>query len=160
MTYSFRIKFVLPPQIRLGIESDKLLITAPNNLPEISFRSIKSGIPISTSSDVIVIGEGYTSESEARLAGEEFMNSLIIAFSRLHIGANFSEREFKSYVSPDTLTKMAIDNGFNRVLLDFQGLMVFETMPDTHFVTVNAEATIKKDVESLLSTLKTALHVI
>jgi len=92
MSYSFRIRFRLPNNLRIGIETEKFLLTPIGTIPEISLSSKNQETPILSSVDLAFQGNGYISEAEAITSGNEFRDILIPVFSRLRIGADFGDR--------------------------------------------------------------------
>lgn len=54
----------------IGIDSDKLLLTPAEAKPEVALRSKQEGVPIKDTRELILRGEGYDSENDARTAGE------------------------------------------------------------------------------------------
>lgn len=158
MSYSFRIRFKLPDRLRIGIDSDKLLLTPLDSIPEITLCSKKQGSPIKDTKEIILRGDGYSSEEEARIEGEQLRDVLISALARLRIGADFGDRAPKGWVTDAGLQMLDQQTG-KRVLNDVHGLMTFETEPSPQFVSLQAEADITKGQEKFVQVLRLAFEL-
>jgi len=158
MSYSFRIRLKLPDRLRIGIDSDEWPLTPVNSKPEIALRSKQQGSPIKGTKELVLRGDGYSSEEEARTEGEQLKDVLILAFARLHIGADFGDRASKGWVTHAGLQMLEQQTG-KRVLNDVHGLMTFETEPSPQFVATQAEAVITKGQEKFVQALRLAFEL-
>lgn len=158
MSYSFRILLKLPDRLRIGIDSEKWLLTPVNSIPEIALRSKKQGSPIKDTKEIVLRGDGYSSEEEARIEGEQLRDVLISAFARLRIGADFGDRTHKGWVYDAGLQMLEQQTG-KRVLNDVHGLMTFETEPSPQFVTIQAKAFVTKGQEKFVQALHLAFEL-
>lgn len=154
MSFSFRIRFKLPARIRIGIDLHTWLLSEVNMIPEITLRSMNSKTTISSSIDLVFRGDGYNSENEASLAAEEFKDAITITFSKLRIGADFGERAPKSAFTNIGLKMLENDSGYQRVLNDVHGTMLFETEPLTRFANLQADALLTKGKDDFINTLE------
>ena len=169
MGYSFRIRFILPDQIRVGIESEECPLTPEGSIPKITLRSKKPRsliadskelVPkllISDSKELVLRGDGYSSEEEAWLAGEHARDAITRVFARLRMGADFGDRAPKGVVTNVGL-KMLEQQAGERVLNDVHGLMTFETEPSPVFVGVEVKASLKKSPEKFVQALRLSLN--
>ncbi len=99
----------------------------------------RTGIPIDKSEYLVLRGDGYGSETEARSAGERFRDALTVALSRIHVGADFGERAAKSGFTEQGLKWLETQSGA-RMLNDEHGLMTFESVPPPRFVELKMDA--------------------
>lgn len=86
--YCFRSRFKLSPRCRLNIDSEKFVFTdiINNNKIEIISNEKKE---IKNSEELLLYSSGYSSESEAKEYGLEYLLLLQRIFSVLIIGADF-----------------------------------------------------------------------
>ena len=126
MSYSFRIRLKLPERQRIGIDSDKWLLTSENSMPEITLRSKQQGSPIAEANELVLCGEGYSSKEEALIQGEQLKDVFILALAHLHIGADFGDWAPRGRATDDCLKMLEQETG-KRVLNDVPGVMTFET---------------------------------
>lgn len=158
MSYSFRIRFELPAQLRIGIDSDKWLLTPFNSIPEITLQSKNQGSPIKDVKEIVMRGDGYASEEEARAEGEQLKDVLILAFARLRIGADFGDRAPKGIITNFGLQIFEQNTG-KRFLNDIHGLMTFETEPSPHFVACQVNAVITTIQEKFVQAITLAFEL-
>lgn len=123
---SFIIWLKLPDRQRIGIDSDKLLLTPENSMPEIVLRSKPQGAPIAGANELVLCGNGYSSEKEALTQGEQLKDVLILALSHSHIGADFGDRAPRGCATDYCLRMLEQGTG-KRVLNYVPGVMTFET---------------------------------
>ncbi len=158
MSYSFRIRFKLPDQLRIGIDSDKWLLTPFNSIPEITLRSKNQGSPIKDAKEIVLRGDGYSSEEEACAEGERLKDALILVFARLRIGADFGDRAAKGCMTNFGLQLFEGKTG-KRFLNDVHGLMTFETEPSPQFVAVQVNAVITTVEEKFVQAFHLAFEL-
>lgn len=158
MSYSFRIRFKLPARLRIGIDSDKLLLTPLNFIPEITLRSKNQGTPIKDSKEIVLRGDGYSSEGEACVEGEQLKDVIILAFARLRIGADFGDQAAKGCMTNFGLKLLEGKTG-KRFLNDVHGLMTFETEPSPQFVAVQVKAIITTVEEKFVQVFHLAFEL-
>ena len=137
MLYSFRIRLKLPDQQRIGIDSDKLLLTPENSMPEIVLRSKPQEAPIAGANELVLCRDGYSSEEEALTQGEQLKDVLILALSHSHIGADFGDRAPRGWATDYCLRMLEQGTG-KRILNDVPGVMTFET--ESSPLTLRAQA--------------------
>ena len=158
MSYSFRIWFKLPEALRIGIDSDKWLLTPINSRPEIALSSKQQGSPIAGIKELVLRGDGYSSEEEAHTEGEQLRDVLILALARLRIGADFGDRAPKGYMTEAGLQMLEQQTG-KRVLNDVHGLMMFETEPSPQFIAMQAEVVITRSKEKFVQALRLSFEL-
>lgn len=158
MSKSFRIRLKLPGRLRTGINSDKWLLTPVDSKPEITLRSKKQGSPIEAGNELVMLGDGYSSEEEARTAGEQLRDAITLAFARLRIGADFGDRAPKGWITEAGILMLEQQTG-KRVLNDVHGLMTFDTEPPPQFVATQADAILTRGKEKFVQALTLAFEL-
>ena len=158
MAYSFRIRFILPDHMRVGIASEEYPLTPEGSIPKITLRSKKEGSLISDSTELVLRGDGYSSEEEALLAGEHTRDAITRVFARLRIGADFGDRAPKRVVTEAGLKMLEQQKG-KRVLNDVHGLMTFESEPSPKFVGIEVKAVLTKGPEKFIQALQHSLNL-
>ena len=158
MKYSFRIRFKLPDDRRIGIDSEKWPLTPVGSSPEITLCSKKKGFPIKDAEELVLRGNGYSSEEEARIAGEQARDAATLAFARLHIGADFGNFAPKSCFTNAGLQMLEKQTG-TRILNDVHGLMTFETDPPPQFATSEVNAILTKGPEKFIQAFRLSFEL-
>lgn len=154
MSFSFRIRFHLPDEYRVGINSSELIIG--NYLgSDIVLKSNQANTPISESHALILRGDNYASAEEAWNAGLHCKDVLILAFAQNRVGADFGERAPRSVVTNAGL-KMLKDKTGEYTLNDVHGLMIFESKPQIIFASASEKHIVTKSKERFIHTLKLA----
>src|SRR4051812_28745709 len=92
MSYCFRIRFNLPGNIRIGVDSLTWLLTRPETEPAITLRSADQDAPIKDGQELVLIGEKFDTKEDAETAAERWLNAMMLAFSLSRIGADFGDR--------------------------------------------------------------------
>lgn len=155
MSYSFRIRFYLPDEFFIGITSSELTIGEYMG-SDIVLKSNQVDTPIEKAHELILRGDSYASEEEAWNAGLHCKDALILAFARLHIGADFGDRAPRSAFTTAGLEMLKKRTGA-RVLNDVHGLMIFENEPPIKFVSFHAKPSVIKNKEQFIQAVGRAL---
>jgi len=148
MSYSFRIRFHLPDEYRVGINEPELIIG--NYLgSDIVLRSNQADTPINESPTLILRGDNYASVEEAWNAGLHCKDVLTLAFAQNHIGADFGDRTPRSAFTNAGLErlkerlmetlKLAFEHNSNlsdqqRLAFDLFGTSFFQKSIDARFL--------------------------
>lgn len=159
MSFSFRIRFHLPDEFSIGITSSELIIGKYMG-SDIILKSKQVDIPIEKAHELILRGDNYSSPEEAWNAGLYCKDVLILAFARLHIGADFGERAPQGGFTTAGIEWLKNKKGLSpevRVLNDVHGLMVFENDLSIKFVSIHAEPTVVKNKERFIQAVGLAL---
>lgn len=82
-------------------------------------------------------GAGWASEQEALNEAERFKQALLVALTRVRVGADFGERALKGGFFKPGLKWLEQQRG-QRVLNDVHGIMAFETEPKPMFASIEA----------------------
>lgn len=136
MTYSFRLRFRLPPQMRLNLESERWVFAEADAQPRVALTCPQGGL-IKDADALVLRGDGYASEEAARADGERFRDALVLALSRNYVGADFGDRAPRGGFTEHGLAWLQGQAGA-RILNDVHGLMTFETEPVPKFASVSA----------------------
>jgi hypothetical protein len=110
--FSFRILLKLSPAHRLGVNSEKWVLTPEGVKPEIVLSSEKKNCPISRSEELVIQGDGYSSPEEARVTGEQVRDSLARVFALFRIGADFGGFSPRKNFLNSELSILAKEKGF------------------------------------------------
>ena len=148
MAHCFRIRFNLPEQLRIGVDSSRWLLTPPEIGLAVTLNAASPSDLIKDSRSLVLLGEGFNTAEDATSAAERWRDAMMLSFSRLRIGADFGERAAQRGVTEAGLTKLQQDSGI-RFLNDAHGLMIFTCEPPPQFVKTSAHAVLTKGQETL-----------
>ena len=150
MTHSFRIRVNLSKSD--GVNSDENSIKIPDidQSKELLLRNPNDDRPLSEASRLVLAGAGYTSDMEARVAGDAYLNALLFCLAKARVGIDFGARGQMSSITHEA------QNIFNtefqaRVLNDSIGLMTFASDPRPLFFGMEGTLGIRKDANDLVS---------
>lgn len=138
MSYTFRIRFNRSPHDTLESNDPELLMPIPNTGINVSLRNPKIDQPIKDADQLVLTGDGYSSEEAAAEAGILFQTALKVALARVRVGADFGERAAKSFFTPHGLRMIEEQSG-QKVLNNVHGLMVFPSEPKPRFGSMNPQ---------------------
>lgn len=156
MAYSFRIRFELPDEYRIGINGPELIIG--NYLgSDIVLKSNQADTPINESHTLILRGDNYASVEEAWNAGLHCKDVLMLAFSQNHIGADFGDRTPLSAFTNAGLEMLKEKMGVY-ILNDVHGLMTFKSEQQIKFVSFHAKPVVTRNKERFIETIKLAFE--
>lgn len=136
MSYTFRIRFNRSPHDTIQSEAAELIMMVPDKGTAVLLRNPKTDQPIKDADQLVLIGDGYSSEKEAIEAGLRFQHVLMVALARVRVGADFGERAPKGMYTNYGLTMLAEQIG-QRVINNVHGLTVFPSEPKPRFVSSN-----------------------
>lgn len=136
LSYTFRIRFNRSPHNTIQSEAPELIVSVPDKRITVSLRNPKTDQPIKDADQLVLLGEGYSSEQEAVDAGIRFQNALMVALARVRIGADFGGRAAKGMYTEYGLKMLEGQIG-QRVLNNVHGLTVFPSDPKPRFVSLN-----------------------
>jgi hypothetical protein len=131
MTYAFRLRFRISSSDIIEIGASRFEL--PSKHGPLVLSTGKLDVSIREAKDLIIRGEEYASENDAKAASEQCRDVLIRALARLRIGADFGDRSPKGGFTHAGLAMLENWMG-GRVLNDVHGLMTFETEPPPKFV--------------------------
>lgn len=140
MTYSFRIRFHRSPTGTIDSLENELSIPVTDKRLAIVLRARQDDLPIGNSDQLVLVGSGYQTESEAKTAGSQFQDILMVALARVSVGVDFGHRTAKGMYTKHGL-KLVEEQTGQRMLNNIHGLMVFQSEPKPRFVSTNAQMT-------------------
>lgn len=127
MAYAFRIRFVLGERVRIKAESSELVraqVDADGENVVLKPRDSDCN-SLSDAQVLVLLGEPYHTEAEARDASSKWLNALKIALSSHKIGADFGDRARKSGFTDAGLEALEAAYG-GKILNDVHGVMIFQ----------------------------------
>lgn len=149
MTHSFRIRVNLSESDGVASGENRIEFHDVDPSKKLFLANPAHEKPLSEASRLVLAGAGYVSESEARAAGDAYLNALLFSLAKARVGVDFGARGQMS-----TLTVEA-QNRFNaelqaRVLNDSIGLMTYESEPRPNFLGIEGTLGISKDARNLV----------
>lgn len=130
--YCFRIRFHLPPTVRIHVDALEWILVSPENGPAIVLRA-SDAETIQDASILLLIGRSFPSADNAEKQGLQWRAVLERAFAEKSIGADFGDRAPRGAWTNAGLQMLEAQTQ-NRVLNDFHGLMTYECEPRPRFV--------------------------
>lgn len=134
--YSFRIRLTISPRSRLQVDETAWTIDSPLSESHLLVGSLEEK-PIKESRELVVRGGGWLSSEAASTAGMIHMDALMLAFTRLRIGADFGGRKGTSTFTKFGLEILEQQSGM-KVLNDSHGVLVFESEPPSRFASIGS----------------------
>lgn len=125
MAYSFRLRCVLPSAGYVPFEERTRRLSDADG--SVQFSSGDRETNLEDADRIVVKGHGYTTEEDARTAGERWRHRLEQAFAATRIPADFGDR---SASGTFTLAGLQILAQGRRILNDVHGLMTFRSEPE------------------------------
>lgn len=144
--YSFRIRFVIAPGESIEIDKDDIDLSDfyPHPLRLLSGNPGKS---VKEASDLVLRASGFSTEAEARDAGEQCRDFFTVVFAQLRIGVDFGDRAPRSGFFRPGLEFLEKQIG-ERVLNDQQGVMTFRSDPSPRFARLGSPRIIRGRTEA------------
>jgi len=156
MSYSFRIRFHLPDEYRIGINEPEVIIG--NYLgSDILLKSKQVDKPINESDILIFRGDNYASQEQAENAGLHCKDILMLAFTQNHFGADFGDRAPLSVVTNAGLEMLKKQRGVP-ILNDVHGLMTFKSEKNVQFAAFHAKPVLTRNKERFMTPMKLAFE--
>ncbi len=146
MSFSFRLRFTLPEDARLGFDGPTWEGRPPNVPLAVTLSPSGGSSNIRDSRSLVLRGSGLPSEEEARRAGQRYYDTLMLSLVRVGVGADFGTRHPHGVITAVGLAQMKEATG-RRFLQDRQGLMVYETEPTPLFASFGADAFVTRGGE-------------
>lgn len=158
MAYSFRIRFNRSPTDTIQSDENQLSVSVADTRVSIVLSARQDDLPIQDSDQLVLVGSGYQTESEASAAGSGLQNALMVALARVRVGADFGHRAAKGMFTIHGLKWVEEQIG-NRVLNNIHGLMVFQSDPKPRFASSNAQMTRGASPETFMSAFAKAISL-
>ncbi len=155
MAYSFRLRFLSSTTDTIQTESNEIFLENDSAQSPLRLNNPESDGAILTAKELVLTGDGYASENDAKRAGERSQSALMVAFARHRVGADFGLRSPKGSFTDFGLTMLQQELG-QRVLNSEHGLMVFATEPKAKFASINATPVRGVDPERLRTAFSNA----
>ncbi|CAI8841106.1 conserved protein of unknown function [Methylococcus capsulatus] len=156
--YSFRIRFNRSPTDTIQSAANQLSVSVPDTRVSIVLSARRDDLPIQDSDQLVLVGSGYQTESEARAAGSRLQDALMVALARVRVGADFGHRAAKGMFTTHGLNWVEEQIG-QRVLNDIHGLMVFQSEPKPRFASINAQMIRRASPEIFMSAFTQAISL-
>jgi hypothetical protein len=137
VTYTFRIRFNRSPTDTIQADASEILLPVPGDEATVALRAPTPTEPLKNAKQMVLVGDGYSTEEEALLAGARYQSALTVALARVRVGADFGARAPKGFFTEYGLEMFAAELG-QRVLNNVHGLMTFSSEPKPRFATANA----------------------
>ena len=93
--YCFRIRFVLGPHVQLDADLPEIVLQDSAGPEKILLKSPVDGETVKQARTLVLLGQGYETEDDARTDAGWWRGALQAAFARLLIGADFGDRAAK-----------------------------------------------------------------
>lgn len=155
VTYSFRIRFNRSPADTIQSADNELSVPVADTHLSITLRA-RDDVAIQDTDQLVLIGSGYLTESDAYNAGLRLRDALMVALARVRVGADFGFRAAKSMFTQHGLKWIEEQFG-QRVLNNVHGLMVFQSESKPSFVQTNPKVRYAASAERFMSALTQAI---
>lgn len=159
MSYAFRIRFALSGFVQFNNAPEEELPILTESGEDVKLRALQRGQALQDAEQLVLLGKGYATETEAREAGSRWRGFAERALARVNIGANFGDRAPGSYMTREDLSLLAQQWGVERVLQDEHRLMVFEAEPWPMFALSTRTAVVGRPAPRLVKAIEKAREV-
>jgi hypothetical protein len=158
VSYTFRIRFDRSPFETILSDSPEIKLPTSDASVSLCLRST-SGNSLKNDNAWSLVGEGYASEENARVAGTRAFDTLMVTFTRLLLGADFGNLvPIRGQFTDEGLRIAKELLKEERLLNDFYGLSVFLSDPKPKFARQPRALFICKDPEKFQHTFLSALE--
>lgn len=149
MTFSFRVPFRLPSDQRIIWPNKRVDLYSSDG--EIVYVQADAAEDISSSDRLSLRGLGYTSEEDARCAGERWTGWLAVGLIDLLIGMNMGQfTDSGGGASGPFLAQLSAADPTHQLFREHVGLFVFPTDPPAVFIGMEAAVVGGKRAEGLI----------
>lgn len=153
--YVFRIRVDRSPRDTINCSEQEISLVEGGDGHRIYLTGKNAGQSLKQTEQYSLFGTGYASESEAKVAGEQYETALLISLAHVRVGADFGYRAAKSIVTHDGLRHLEEVHG-ERMLNDVHGLMVYARAPRPKFATFHANLLRGANLEKFVQAFKSA----
>ncbi|KOU53610.1 hypothetical protein ADK54_03975 [Streptomyces sp. WM6378] len=130
--YCFRLPFVMPSRTLLGLTESQFLL-GDEGARRVWLKPIgDDGQRLCDATNLVLRGEGYTTQDEAAREGERWRDVISRAFARVHLAADFGDRQPGGALTKAGEAWLAKRAG-HPVLGQLPGVTVFEDQPGLRF---------------------------
>jgi hypothetical protein len=127
-SFSFRIRVDRSPTDTIEVTDSEIVLSEGDEVPRVSLKGQTVGQPLKDARHFVLLGTGYSTEAEAKTAGEFYETAFMLALARVRVGADFGDRSEKGLLTKEGLKWLEEKHG-QRVLNNAHGLMVFSSDP-------------------------------
>ncbi len=139
MKYAFRVRFTRSPRDAVNADVPALDLPSPGAEQSVQLLAAAKESSIKDSPTLLLVGEGFSSETEATTVGDLYTRVLVRTLAHLRVGVDFGARAARSVFTKFGLAWIE-KQVQQRVLIDVHGLMVFPAEPWPKFAAVTLEA--------------------
>jgi len=156
VTYSFRIRVNRSSSCTIQTDLPRIALADKGANICVSLRAAFPDKSIKDDDQWVLVGEGYSSESEAMEAGRRHQDAFMLALAKSRIGVDFGNRAPKGFITDYGLQYFS-EQINQRTLNNVHGLMVYESHPPPRFVAVNMNPVLGKNKDSFEEILRSAI---
>lgn len=136
--YNFRVRFLKSPRTTIALNDPQLAMPNRSGDPEVILVSRDGDKSLKDTSFLVLKSSGWSRMETAKSAGRLYFGALKRALVRLRVGADFGKRVQWSTFTEDGL-KMLQEPETQVLMNDFPGLMVYESIGKTQFISMEGE---------------------
>jgi len=140
--FEFRLKLVLSSRSGLQSDDQSIVLSRPEGGMSIILSAGGGAQQIKDASELLVKGGPYSSDLDARLAGQACNSAMKLVCTRLRIGVNFGKQGSKTGEFTEFGLRQLEASANLPVIDEVEGVMVYETNPPPRIVSVG-NATIR-----------------
>jgi hypothetical protein len=155
--YAFRIRFVLAETVRLGLNHPEITMASSEaDGEDVVLRCTDPDAEISKARTLLLIGQPYGSDEDARAAASRWSDWLQIAFADCNVGADFGDRAIgPGQWAPDARAEVDAANDIE-LLPDVHGIMTFALDPRKMFTSVSGQGTLGVPGDKVMQAIRSA----
>ena len=154
--YCFRHRFEFPRSRKIGIEENAVTLWQTADDQRVRLVSLDAD-SLKDSSSAAIVGEGFTSASDALVAAKRWRGILTRSFAGIQLGADFEDRAARGGLSD--FVREGIFEEHGRSVLNDYGLNVFDCEPPPLFDRVGSAGLVVSARENWLRALDAAMSV-
>jgi hypothetical protein len=155
--YAFRIRFVLAETVRLGLNHPEITMASSEaDGEDVVLRCSEPDDEISKARTLLLTGQSYGSDEDARAAASRWSDWLQIAFAGCNVGADFGDRAIEPFRwAPQAHADFDAANDVE-TLTDVHGIMTFPLRPKQMFASAIAQLTLGVSGDKVMQAIQTA----
>ena len=136
--YNFRVRFLKSPRTTIALNDPQLAMPNRSGDPEVTLVSRDGDKSLKDSSFLVLKSSGWSLKENAKSAGRLYFDALKRSLVRLRVGADFGKRTQYSIYTEDGL-RMLQEPETLALMNDLPGLMVYESIGKTQFISTEVE---------------------
>jgi hypothetical protein len=155
--YAFRIRFVLAETVHLGLNHPEITVASSEaDGEDVVLRCSEPDDEISKARTLLLTGQPYGSDEDARAAASRWSDWLQIAFADCNVGADFGDRAIgPGRLAPGAHAQFDAANDVE-TLPDVHGIMTFALHPRKMFASLIAQGTLGISGDKVMESIRTA----